>query len=282
LALGKLGGREMTATSDLDLILLYDHAEGASSDGRRPLAGPQYFARFTQRLIAALSAPTAEGRLYDVDFRLRPSGRAGPLATHIAGFERYQREEAWTWEHMALTRGRVIVADGSLRARSEGAIRAVLELPREPSKLRSDVAEMRERVAREKGGEGAWDLKLAPGGLLDVEFLAQTLQLAHAHARADCLSTNTEEALIRLGRAGLLPPDDADSLIEACQLQHALTQILRVCLETPFDPASASPGLKALLARAGGLPDFAALDAHLREVQARVRQLFVSHVGPVG
>ena len=121
LALGKLGGREMTATSDLDLIIVYEFdPEHPESDGARPLYGAQYFARLTQRLISALTSQTNYGTLYEVDMRLRPSGRSGPVAARSTSFESYQETEAWTWEHMALTRARVVSAPPEFAARRRG------------------------------------------------------------------------------------------------------------------------------------------------------------------
>ena len=181
LALGKLGGREMTATSDLDLIIVYDFdAEHPQSDGARPLYGAQYFARLTQRLIGALSSQTNYGALYQVDMRLRPSGRSGPVATSIEAFASYQETEAWTWEHMALTRARVISGPPEFAARVEQTIRAVLCRKRDPAVIAADVVDMRQAIAQEKGEDARWDLKYAAGGLVDLEFIAQYLQLVHA------------------------------------------------------------------------------------------------------
>ena len=185
LALGKLGGREMTATSDLDLIVIYDfNSEHPESDGARPLYGAQYFSRLIQRLISALTAQTNYGLLYQVDMRLRPSGRSGPLATQLDGFASYQESEAWTWEHMALTRARVVSASPQFAARVEGVIRAVLCRARDAEAVAGDVAEMRKAIATEKGDGDRWDIKYVAGGLIDIEFIAQYLQLIHAAAHA--------------------------------------------------------------------------------------------------
>jgi glutamate-ammonia-ligase adenylyltransferase len=279
-AMGKLGGREMTAASDLDLILLYDFDENAAqSRGARPLPGGQYYARLTQRLVAALSAPTAEGTIYDVDFRLRPSGRSGPVATHIDAFAAYQAKEAWTWEHMALTRARVIAGDADLVQRAEKAIAAVLRKKRDAAKVRADVLEMRGLVEAEKGGEGAWDLKQAPGGMVDIEFLAQYLQLVHGAAHPEVIATETDAALTAAAKAGVLPRAEADVLIPALRLYQALTQLLRLCLNGPFQPDKAAKGLLDRLAEAGELPDFATLDRHLRDTEKAVRGCFERMVG---
>jgi glutamate-ammonia-ligase adenylyltransferase len=280
LAMGKLGGREMTATSDLDLILIYDFDdEHPESDGGRALYGGQYFARLTQRLINALTAQTNFGALYQVDMRLRPSGRAGPLATQIRSFTGYQESEAWTWEHMALTRARVVSASPEFGARVERVIREVLQRPRDPKLIAGDVVEMRAAIAKEKGDGERWDLKYAAGGLIDIEFVAQYLQLVHAHDLPDILDTSTARVLDKAWALRVLPVEDAEVLRPAVQLYHDLTQILRLCLAGPFDPRSAGAGLLRLLARAADVPDFAALDATLIETQAKVRKSFERILG---
>jgi len=275
-ALGRLGAREMTASSDLDLIVVYDFDQDhPDSDGKRPLYGAQYFARFTQRLISALTAQTNYGVLYQVDMRLRPSGRSGPLATQIDGFVSYQDHEAWTWEHMALTRARVVSGPSEFSAKIEAAIRAVLCRVRDPKAVAADVVEMRSAIAKEKGDRSPWDLKYAAGALVDIEFIAQYLQLTHAAAIPQLLDTATARQLEKAARLGVLKPEDAEVLRPAVRLFHDLGQILRLCLPGTFDPETASSGVLALLARAADLPDFAALAAHLQETQRQVRECFV-------
>ena len=280
LAMGKLGGREMTASSDLDLILIYDFdGKHPDSDGKRPLYGAQYFARLTQRLVNALTAQTNYGALYQVDMRLRPSGRAGPLATQIGGFTGYQETEAWTWEHMALTRARVIAATPGFGAQVEKVIRDILQRPRDAVLIAGDVVEMRAAIAKEKGDRERWDLKYAAGGLVDIEFIAQYLQLVHAHAVPDMLDTSTARVLDKAWALHVLPVEEAEVLRPAVQLYQDLTQILRLCLSGPFDAKTAGAGLLRLLARAADVPDFAALDATLIETQAKVRASFVRILG---
>jgi glutamate-ammonia-ligase adenylyltransferase len=280
LALGKLGGREMTASSDLDLIIVYDFDENEpQSDGGRPLYGTQYFARVTQRLISALAAPTNHGALYHVDMRLRPSGRSGPVATMLGSFESYQENEAWTWEHLALTRARVVSSSPQFAARVEKVIHAVLCRPRDAETVAGDVVEMRGAIATEKGDGELWNLKYVAGGLVDLEFIAQYLQLVHAAAAPEILDTATARVLDKAARLGLLVPEDADALRPAVRLYQNLTQILRLCLPGPFDPKAAGHGLLSLLARAADVPDFATLEAHLAETQARVRASFVRILG---
>jgi glutamate-ammonia-ligase adenylyltransferase len=275
LALGKLGGREMTATSDLDLIVIYDFdPEHPESSGPRSLYGAQYFSRLTQRLISALTAQTNHGLLYQVDMRLRPSGRSGPLATQIDGFASYQENEAWTWEHMALTRARVVSASPEFAARVEAVIRAVLCRPRDPEIVAADVVDMRKAIAADKGDRDRWNLKYVAGGLIDIEFIAQYLQLVHAARMPEILDTSTLRVLDKAWRLGLLAAEDAEVLRPAARLYHDLTQILRLALPGPFDPEGSAPGLLALLARAGDMPDFARLDAYIGDLQAKVRLSF--------
>ncbi|HXF53376.1 MAG TPA: bifunctional [glutamine synthetase] adenylyltransferase/[glutamine synthetase]-adenylyl-L-tyrosine phosphorylase, partial [Hyphomicrobiaceae bacterium] len=280
IAMGKLGGCEMTAASDLDLIIVYDGGAGdGQSAGPKPLPVVQYYARFTQRLISALSAPTAEGRLYDVDLRLRPSGQKGPVTTQLASFIDYQAKEAWTWEHMALTRARVITGSRKLRASVEQAVRTALLKPREAARIAADVLDMRRRIAAEKGTDNMWDLKQVRGGLVDIEFIAQYLQLIHAARHPDVLDQNTARALQKLAAAGLLRPAHAAVLIPAVRLLHDLTQVLRLCLDGPFAPESAPDGLKALLVRVAEAPSFANLEANLKTVLADSAAAFDEIIG---
>lgn len=278
-AMGKLGSEEMSASSDLDLIMIYDTpVADAVSDGERPLYASQYYARICQQLINALTAPTAEGKLYEVDMRLRPSGNAGPIATAFDSFVAYQESEAWTWERMALTRARVISGPDELKARVEKAIAHALDLPREVKEIAADVADMRARIAKERVSNNPWELKHVRGGLVDIEFICQFLQLAHGAAHPGIRSTHTRSALARIADAGILAPETADMLVRAIALNQNLTQVIRVCVEGVFDPAEAPAGLKSLLARAGDAPDFAALEADLAESQRKVREAFESIV----
>ncbi len=280
LAMGRLGSREMTASSDLDLILLYDFDEDApDSDGERSLHGAQYFARFTQRLISAFTTRTNYGVLYDVDMRLRPSGRAGPVASRIDSFADYQEREAWTWEHMALTRARVISSSPAFRKRIEDVIRSVLTRPRDPASTAGDVADMRRAIALEKGEDDVWDLKLAAGGLVDIDFIAQYLQLVHAAERPEILSVSTLQVLDNAARLGLLAQSEAEILRSATRLYHDLTQIIRLCVTGKFNPDTSGENLLRVMARAGDTPDFSTLEARLRETQAEVRRVFLEIVG---
>ncbi|WP_315719313.1 MULTISPECIES: bifunctional [glutamine synthetase] adenylyltransferase/[glutamine synthetase]-adenylyl-L-tyrosine phosphorylase [unclassified Bradyrhizobium] len=280
-AMGRLGAREMTASSDLDLILLYDFdADAPDSDGERALQGAHYFARFTQRLISAFTSRTNYGVLYDIDMRLRPSGRAGPLASHIDSFAHYQEQEAWTWEHMALTRARVISASPSFRARIEGIIQTALRRTRDPAAIARDVADMRRAIAAEKGEADLWDLKHAAGGMVDIDFVAQYLQLVHAATTPEILDVSSLAVLDNAERLGVLPRAEAVILRQAARLYHDLTQILRLCVSDKFKPDQAGEDLLRVMARAGDAPDFSALEARVRETQSEVRRVFTALLEP--
>ncbi|MGO9755620.1 MAG: bifunctional [glutamine synthetase] adenylyltransferase/[glutamine synthetase]-adenylyl-L-tyrosine phosphorylase [Roseiarcus sp.] len=280
LALGKLGSREMTAASDLDLMLIYDFdAERGESEGPRRLGAAQYYTRLTQRLLAALTAPTKAGRLYEVDLRLRPSGRKGPVATQFAGFVLYQRDEAETWEHMALTRARVIAGDPGLAGEIDAAIGATLGARRDRAALARDVSDMRALIAREKGDADPWDLKLVSGGLLDIEFLAQFLVLAFARERPAIRAVSTRAVIARSAAEGLLAPGQAEILASAHRLFTDATQLMRLSVDGPFDPARAAGGVKRRIAAAAGLPDFEALADAIAEARGRVRRVFQAVVG---
>jgi glutamate-ammonia-ligase adenylyltransferase len=274
LALGKFGGRELAEGSDLDLMLVYDATAEASERG---LMAGEYFTRLTQRLISALSAPTEAGLLYEIDTKLRPSGSKGPVAVRLSSFERYYEQEAWTWELQALTRLRPVAGDEALGATVQAMAHTVLSRPRDKAKTLGDVADMRARMERERRAKGAWDLKLAPGGLVDIEFIAQALQLTAGDARV--LSANTGQALQALATLGRLAPEAADRLSVAWSLWSDLQQALRICVNGDFDPAEGSPALLAKLAQLGHEPDFEALHARVVDTQATVRAAFQQLVG---
>jgi [glutamine synthetase] adenylyltransferase / [glutamine synthetase]-adenylyl-L-tyrosine phosphorylase len=281
-AMGKLGGREMAPSSDLDLILVYDHDPGVeASTGARPLSVSQYYARLTQRLIAAFSAPTAEGVLYEVDMRLRPSGNQGPVASHVETFRSYHHESAWTWERLALTRARVVTGPPALRSAIEAVILAALTTARSGERTRADIVDMRRQLLAQFGSGGVWNLKHVHGGLVDIEFIAQGLQILHASADPDILEPNTGQALRKLAQSGYLKPADAETLVRACDLYHAMTQLLRLCVSERFVPDNAPHELCRLVASAAAVPDVSAVEALLADTQADVRRLFASIIGEV-
>jgi glutamate-ammonia-ligase adenylyltransferase len=203
LALGRMGGAELTHASDLDLIYLFTGDFSATSDGAKPLGAVHYFNRLSQRVTNGLSVPTAAGALYDVDTRLRPSGNDGPLAISLESFARYQRENAWTWEHMALTRARPVYGSPSAQAAAQTIITSVLTAPRDRAQMITDAAKMRSDMAAHKPPLGPLDVKLASGGLVDLEFLTHVLQLAHNKG----LTPSLGAAIAQLAAEGLMPSE---------------------------------------------------------------------------
>ena len=275
IGMGRLGSREMTLASDLDLILIYDAPPGSEiSDGAQPLPTAAYFARLSQRLIGAVTAPTGEGRLYEVDMRLRPSGASGPIATSLAGFARYQRESAWTWEHMALTRARPVAGDPALRRRLGDAIERVLRAPRDPDRLLIDIADMRRRIANENPRPARWDLKHRRGGLLDLEFVVQYLMLREAATAPQVLHRGAAEALDALGRAGVLPPAAAGELGSALALMRHVQALLTLIGDGTFAADALPAADAATVARCAGAVDFAGLDADITAAAGRVHGWF--------
>ncbi|MGN6357193.1 MAG: bifunctional [glutamine synthetase] adenylyltransferase/[glutamine synthetase]-adenylyl-L-tyrosine phosphorylase [Novosphingobium sp.] len=252
LGLGRLGGGALTHASDLDLIYLFSGAKdfegGGESDGPRPLGAALYFNRLAQRVSASLSVPTAEGALYEVDTRLRPSGTQGPIAVSFDAFRRYQLEQAWTWEHMALTRARPLFGSAEAREKLQGIVREALTRPRDPAKLRTDVLEMRGEMARHKPRKGPLDAKLSRGGLVDLEFLTHYQQLRHGQG----LHPGLEVAIAALVEAGLLPA----ALVGAREtLARLLVAGRLLAPDTQVPPAAA----QGVLAKACGFADWPAL-----------------------
>ncbi len=277
-ALGKCGSREMSAGSDLDLMTLYRAADPTAVSELKGWDASTYYGRFTQRLIAALSSPTAEGQLYEVDMQLRPSGTKGPVAVSFAAFGHYYEGEAETWELLALTRARVVWSTSeAFTADAQGAIEAALRRPRDRRKTAADVREMRQLLEDERPPKGPWDLKLSPGGLVDIEFAAQFLQLAHA-ADGGPLRANTAAALAALAAADLAPADAVAALSDAWRLQQDLTQLLKVALGSDPDPASEPKAFQALLSRAGGVKTFKALEKRLAEARTAARKAYLEVV----
>ena len=219
---------------------------------------------------------TAAGGLYEVDMRLRPTGNKGPVAVSLESFARYHADESWTWERMALTRARVISAPAALAADIQAVIRKTLTAAADRSKVIADARDMREKLAAQFPGKNRWDLKFAPGGLVDIEFIAQTLQLCFGAGQPQSLDTNTIAALRKLDAAGILATERTHALIEAASLEHALTQVLRIALDGTLEPDEATPGLKSLLVRAAGAGDFAELEKRLADAQLSVREIFAA------
>jgi len=255
-------------SSDLDFILLYDvEGDAEESDGERPLATSQYFARLTQRLVAAVTAPTSEGVLYNADMRLRPSGNAGPLATSLTAFHLYQTESAWTWEHLALTRARMIIANGNFGARVEAVIADVLSRPSDARKVVDDVIAMRALMAKERPPRHPFDLKLVAGGLVDLEFIAQSAQLLH-RTLVNRPQAPTAQVLTRLSEIDLVPEGARLALIHG--VYSTVLQVMSAALVNPFDKEGWTDAFRDLLAQLANAPSFSRLTEDLAEMQQEV------------
>ena len=279
-ALGKLGSREMTASSDLDLILIYDFdEESPESNGARPLHGTTYYTRLTQRLVSALTVATRRGRLYEVDMRLRPSGGKGPVATQLRSFRDYQQSEAETWEHMAITRAHVIAGDPSLAAEVMQIVKASLASHADDKKLRASIVEMRNLIAQEKGDNNIWDLKLVAGGLLDVEFLAQYLTLRWSAQHPEMFAADTASTITMAEKLKLIDSASCEKLQSAHKLYGDFMQISRMTVEGVFDPAQTPESVKRRISLAAGLPDFRTLEGALAEMRIAVRAIFNEVLG---
>jgi len=288
-ALGKAGGREMMAGSDLDLMLIYDHPEDVTESlgrtGIKRLPASQWFVRAAHAFIAAVTAPGIDGPLYDIDMRLRPSGNKGPVAVSLRSFRQYHASSAWTWERMALTRARVIAGPPALRAAIEAEIATALAHAGAPARIRADAAAMRARLARELPPSGIWDMKLRPGGQIEVEFICQTLLLIHAAEQPKLRSQTTRIALQHLADAGVLTADAASTLVRADRVWRTVQGMLRIMLgRSPPDNlpvATAQPLLRAANAAGASAVDLAGLRLTLDAMARDVRALFLSHVGDI-
>jgi glutamate-ammonia-ligase adenylyltransferase len=301
-ALGKAGSREMMAGSDLDLMLVFDHPEEVTEStpaSRAPRAGnvarpmpvSQYYLRLAHSFVAALTAPDSEGPLYEVDMRLRPSGAAGPVAVSLAAFRRYHESDSWTWERMALTRARLVAVTGEtgVRSRMKKALLTALNDALTPrpqenaATLLADAAAMRARLARDLPPSSLWDIKRRAGGLMEVEFIAQTLQLLTADARDR--SPVTARAFELLTCARLLPPADAAFLIAADRRFRSLQSVLRLLCgpKPPVDPARELPAATLdLLCRCMDVPGISTLREEIETLSEKVREIFTRVIGPVG
>ena len=218
LGYGSIGAQELGFASDLDLVFVHDAPGDAVSDGLRPLDAGRYFLRVAQKLVALLDTPTAAGKLYDVDVRLRPDGAKGLLVVSVGSFAAYQRERAWTWEHQALVRMRPLAGDPGLLAAIDALRVEVLARPRDPAVLAGEVAAMRERMRREldRSDAAAFDLKQGVGGLVDLEFALQEAVLRHADAHpALRLPRHSADLLDALAAVGIVAPAQARALAAA-------------------------------------------------------------------
>ena len=269
LALGRLGGEALTHASDLDLILLFTGSFDAESDGERPLGASQYFNRLAQRVVAALSVPTATGALYEVDTRLRPSGAQGLLCVSLESFARYQREDAWAWEHMALTRARPVYGSVEARSAANSIIENIIAQPRDIASLYADIAKMRLDISTHKHPKGALDVKLLPGGLVDCEFAIHALQLSGAAVSVPQL----ELAAGLLIAANALPAEFGFA-------QQLLTKFLIILRLVAPDCEHPPVAAQTLIAHCLGEPDWPTLIAKVENARGIVLKEYVRLLGP--
>ncbi|NKX46007.1 glutamine-synthetase adenylyltransferase [Roseicyclus persicicus] len=274
--MGSLGSGRMSAGSDLDLIVIYDPADAEMSEGRRPLDPRGWYAKATKTLITALSAPTAAGKLYEVDMRLRPSGRQGPVATSLASFRTYQREEAWTWEHMALTRAKPLAGPAALRDEIEAIRRAVIADKAVPETVLADAAEMRARLAAAGRAGSTWAVKDGAGGLQDIELLGQAVALA-----AGAPDRATAAQLAHAPALGWLTPEDVAALAATHALQSRVQGAARLLTDEALDPDTIGAGGQEFLARVAGQPSAGALASHLDATRALAADRIEAIFGPV-
>lgn len=272
-AMGKLGGRELTFTSDLDLVFIYPETD-VLSDGKSPLSAAAYFARLSQRLINALAAQTAEGKLYEVDMRLRPSGGQGPIAVSLEAFRKYHRETAQTWEHMAWTRARLVSAPSALAAAVQESIRDFLARPRDPRALAQEVAIMRARIDREYHSDTIWNFKYVRGGMMDAEFITQFLLLRDAAIHPGVITGTTIAALVRLQAAGSLSTPVAEQLIVAVRLLRDMQQLARLCLEDKVEVKNAPGALQSLMVTLAGASCFAELEQRVKDAEQQIHGIY--------
>lgn len=273
LSIGKLGGCELTFGSDIDLIFVYDAEEEAVSDGAKPLGAMVYYTRLTQRVIGMLTAQGREGRLYDVDTRMRPHGNKGPLAASLGGFDKYFAESAWVFEKLALTRGRVVLADAAFAARIRQTLRTHLTAATAPSALLEGLRFIREKIAEHLSSQSPWDIKHAEGGLLDCDFLLQYLTLRHGHAIADALPATPSHVLAALRTHALVEASVLDTLAQARQMLSGMLFYLRLCAGEAPDIAHAPAGLQRILTQVGGCETMEELEKKLARTQHDVSAL---------
>ncbi|PZR00926.1 MAG: bifunctional [glutamine synthetase] adenylyltransferase/[glutamine synthetase]-adenylyl-L-tyrosine phosphorylase [Cereibacter sphaeroides] len=269
--MGSLGVGRLNAGSDLDLIVIYDADGNEISDGRRPLGARAYYARLTQVLVTALTAPTAEGKLYEVDMRLRPSGRQGPVATSFDSFRAYQRDEAWTWEHLALTRARVLAGPPDLAGAVEAFRRELLVEKGQGPQVISDAGAMRARLVAAWAPPAAWEAKIGPGRLMDIEFLAQTAGLLSASP------LRTPDAQLRAGmRIGFLSADEVETLMAAWRLFWQVQAAGRLLGDRAPDPETLGKGGCAFVLRETGADSVASLNRQIETVSQAAAAVIAS------
>jgi len=273
LGMGKLGGRELGYAADLDVVFVFSGGEG-ESDGAVPISTIEWFSRCAQRLLGALRQRTPRGRLYEVDTRLRPSGSQGLLVSSLAGWRRYHAEDARLWERQALTKLRAVAGDPELGREIErfAATFVYGELPADPRAIAEQIHQMRLRIERELSG--GVDLKAGSGGVLDVEFAAQYLQLVHGHAHPELRTTSTAVALRAAGALGVVAQRDSELLEQGYRFLRGIEHRLRVVHDQPVHRLPETRLELDRLARRSGFPDGAVLLEQVERWQRDVREVY--------
>ncbi|MBL4906890.1 MAG: bifunctional [glutamine synthetase] adenylyltransferase/[glutamine synthetase]-adenylyl-L-tyrosine phosphorylase [Sneathiella sp.] len=275
IAAGKLGSREMTPGSDADLIFVFNtETEDVMTDGLKPIPSGLFYTRLSQRFINTLSALTGEGRLYEVDMRLRPHGKSGPIALPLEGFKKYYAEDAWTWEHLALTRARVVAGDPILTRAVSDTLKEIVSVKREPAQVAKDVYDMQTRLHKEHVGKSIWALKNHPGGLMDLEFICQYLKLIQGLKHPAILIPNTIESFQRMGSENILTAEQSEKLTSAMSFYLNLQGLIRLSLSERIVTDQIPTALKQALSKAGNQPDFESLTAHIEKTQKYVSHCF--------
>ena len=274
LGMGSLGSGRLHARSDLDLILIYDAQEVENSGGPRPLQTRTYYAHLTQALLTALTAPMAEGRLFEVDMRLRPSGRQGPVATSLASFTSYQQYEAWTWEHLALTRARAVAGNLELGAEIETFRLELLQSKQNGTEIATDVADMRRRIARAKAPDNEWDAKIGAGRLQDIELFAQSLALRAGDG------SRTLEAQLDAGVASdALQAADRNELVHAAAMVWKLQAAAKLISEGPLVLTEAGQGATDFVLSQLGAETVDEMRKTLEQASTQADAIITRHLG---
>ncbi|MEP2716477.1 glutamine-synthetase adenylyltransferase [Pseudophaeobacter sp.] len=260
IAMGSLGAAQINAQSDLDIIVLYDPEGAETSEGRKPLATRPYYARLTQALITALSAPMSQGRLYEVDMRLRPSGNKGPVATSWPSFTHYQQNEAWVWEHLALTRARAVAGPEALVQVFNSFREEILAQDRSKGQILAEVANMRQRLAAAKSPAGVWDAKTGAGRMMDIELLSQAGALLSKAVTRDVVS-----GLHAAVAHGWLDAADAQVLQTSYALYWSVQTAARLVTGTTLDREVLGEGGAQFLSRGAGFETLEDLEQALQK-----------------
>ncbi|WND02274.1 bifunctional [glutamine synthetase] adenylyltransferase/[glutamine synthetase]-adenylyl-L-tyrosine phosphorylase [Temperatibacter marinus] len=281
LALGKYGGKELTFTSDIDVVFLYKVTDMTSlSSGARSLSPSQYFSRLGQHIITAIEALTPEGRLFEVDTRLRPSGSKGPLVVTLKTFQDYYTDAAWTWEHMALTRARLIYAPKGMKSPLLSTIYGTLSTHRDPEKLRNAVQKMRAMLFKEFGSENIWNIKHSRGGLVDLEFIVQYLVLKNGHQNTEIFIPEIHLALKELLRKELLSEKHYEILNHAHWLQQTLQSIVRLSMDIhPKSGEEIPHAMREILCKLCQVDRFEDVESTLLTTQKSLHSVYIDTIG---